>query len=259
MRDKILAGLHHIEDQHDVRIAYACESGSRAWGFPSVDSDYDVRFVYLHSKEWYLSIDVERKRDVIEEPVEDALDLSGWDLRKALGLLRKGNPPLIEWLGSPIVYLEAYGVADQMRELLSRHHFPAASMYHYLHMARGNYRGYLKGPDVWLKKYLYVLRPLLAIRYLEKGLGPVPTEFAVLVDAVVDSLGLRRAIDALVEAKRRGTELGRAPRIEPISRYIEDELGRLEGARFGEEYGRSLGPIEEYNAVFRASLVTVWA
>ncbi len=102
VRDEILTHLEVIEARESVRVLYACESGSRAWGFPSADSDYDVRFIYLHPRDWYLAIDLERKRDVIESPITDHLDVSGWDLRKALQLLRKFNPPLMEWLGLPI-------------------------------------------------------------------------------------------------------------------------------------------------------------
>jgi len=103
MRDTILSRLDQIETQHGVKILYACESGSRAWGFPSTDSDYDVRFLYVHPAEWYLSVD--EKRDVIERPLTpENFDIGGWDLRKALRLFRKSNPPLLEWLGSPNIY-----------------------------------------------------------------------------------------------------------------------------------------------------------
>ncbi len=145
MEQEIRSQLENIEAEEGVRILFACESGSRAWGFPSADSDYDVRFLYLHPPEWYLSIDLEKKRDVIERPINEQIDLSGWDLRKALGLLRKSNPPLLEWLGSPIIYWEKYSVAQQMRALTSTYYSPKACMYHYLHMARGNYREYLRG------------------------------------------------------------------------------------------------------------------
>ena len=94
--------LSAIEAEFGVRILYACESGSRGWGFASPDSDYDVRFIYVHPLAWYLQVHVQR--DVIELPISDELDINGWELRKALGLLRKGNATLIEWLDSPIVY-----------------------------------------------------------------------------------------------------------------------------------------------------------
>lgn len=259
MRDEILEQLLSIETEENVRIVYACESGSRAWGFPSADSDYDVRFIYLHPPHWYLSVNLELKRDVIERSIDGQLDINGWDLRKALQLLQKSNPPLMEWLGSPIVYLEPFTVAGQMRDLMSRYYSPAACLHHYLHMARENYRGYLKGPMVSVKKYFYVLRPLLAIRWIEQGWGVVPTEFQTLVDQVLDSSELKEEIGKLVAAKRRGEELNQAPRIECISRFIEDELARLEGRQFAQEYSRPAGPALAFDRVFQAALEEVWS
>jgi hypothetical protein len=207
-------------------VLYACESGSRAWGFESADSDYDVRFLYVHSRDWYLSI--EDHRDVIERPINDGLDISGWDLRKALRLFRKSNPPLLEWLGSPIVYREKGGTAQRLRGLATEFQSPRACAYHYLHMARGNYREYLQGEEVWTKKYFYVLRPLLAIQWLERGLGLVPTEFQHLVDRLVPEGSIRESIDRLVERKRLGAELAKGPRLAAISDFIESELARYE-------------------------------
>jgi predicted nucleotidyltransferase len=258
MQELILRHLSDIESEEQVRIFYACESGSRAWGFPSANSDYDVRFIYLHPKDWYLSIDLEQKRDVIERPITGMLDFSGWDLRKALKLLRKGNPPLMEWLGSPIIYREWFTVASQMRDLATSYYSPIASLYHYLHMAQGNYRGHLKGPIVWIKKYFYVLRPLLAIKWIERDLGVVPTEFAVLIDKVVDSPQLKEAIEKLVESKRRGEELDRGPRIAVISEFVESEIVRLENVQFEEKYVKPAGSTAEFNRVFRAALDEAW-
>jgi predicted nucleotidyltransferase len=258
MRAEIQIRLRDIEAKEGIRIPYACESGSRAWGFPSADSDYDVRFIYLRPREWYLSIDVERRRDVIEHTGDGKLDISGWDLRKTLQLLRKGNPPLMEWLGSPIVYVERFAVAARMRDLLFKYHSPVACLYHYLHMAQGNYREYLKGTTVWIKKYFYILRPILAIKWIEKGLGIVPTEFQVLADEVVESPKLKGEIDRLVEAKRRGEELDRGPHIAVISEFIEQELARLEGKQFEKNYSAPKAPAAEFNRVFRAALDEVW-
>ena len=153
MKQIILSRLAEIETRENLRIVYACESGSRAWGFPSVNSDYDVRFIYTRPVEWYLSID--EKRDVIEIPIDERLDINGWDLKKALRLIRKTNPPLLEWLGSPIIYYEKYSVVSQLRQFAQKYYSPSACLYHYLHMARGNFRDYLQGDVVWVKKYFY--------------------------------------------------------------------------------------------------------
>lgn len=230
IQTQIQQGLEAIEAREDVQIIYACESGSRAWGFPSADSDYDIRFLYLRSLDWYLSIDVEVQRDVIEQPIEDALDFSGWDVRKALKLLRKSNPPLLEWLNSPIVYAERSDIVARLRNLLTDFYSPVAAFHHYLHMARGNYRDYLHGEIVWIKKYFYVLRPLLAIRWIEAGRDIVPVRFDTLLDSAELPTPLRAAISELIVRKRQGDELARAPRIPIISDFIAAEIARLETA-----------------------------
>jgi len=260
VRQIIREQLRGIEAEKDVRIVYACESGSRAWGFSSTNSDYDVRFIYLHPVDWYLSVNLESKRDVIEyaQPADDLLDINGWDLRKALRLLRKGNPPLAEWLESPTVYRERSTIAQQMRSLMEQYYSPVAASYHYLHMARGNHRVYLKGSTVWVKKYFYVLRPLLAIRWIERGLGIVPMEFMELVDRTVDSPELQDEIVELVAAKRCGEELKWGPRVETINKFINAEFTRLDGKQFERGYKKSRGSIDDFNHVFRAALKEVW-
>ena len=257
MQERIQASLDDCEQSEDVVVCLAVESGSRAWGFPSKNSDYDVRFIYVRRPEWYLSIDLEERRDVIERPLEDEIDLSGWDLRKALKLFRKSNPPLMEWLQCPLVYREQYSLATRLRSLLPLSYSPRAAYYHYLHMARGNFREYLRGETVWLKKYLYVLRPLMAVRWIERGLGPVPMEFQSLVDATVGDASVREAIGRLVAAKAAGAELDRGPRIEPISAFVESELDRLESADVTLETSGS--SVAALNDLFREVVNEVWS
>jgi predicted nucleotidyltransferase len=256
MEEAIQERLREIEHDEEVAICLAVESGSRAWGFPSADSDYDVRFLYVHRPEWYLSVDLEDRRDVIELPIDDALDINGWDVRKALRLFRKSNPPMLEWLQCPIVYRERFSLAARLRRLLPAFFSPKASFFHYLHMARGNLRDYLQGETVWLKKYFYVLRPLLAIGWIERDLGPVPIEFGRLVDAVVDDAALEAAIEDLVARKRAGKELGRGPRNELLSRFIEREIQRHETTAV--DRTAPAPPVEELNALFRETLEEVW-
>ena len=222
---RIQAELKRIEKTEDVTVLYACESGSRAWGFESEDSDYDVRFIYLRKTEWYLTI--QNKRDVIEKPIDDELDVSGWDLPKALHLLRKSNPPLLEWLNSPIVYMQTSSLIDRLGVLMHDYYSPIACMYHYLHMAENNFRKYLKEDEVWTKKYFYVLRPVLACNWIERGLGVVPMEFDKLVDGIVENRDLRREIDDLLVRKRDGAELDKGPRNPVLSGYLEKELIRI--------------------------------
>ncbi len=225
IRAQIEAELKRIEREQGVCIIYACESGSRAWGFASSDSDYDVRFIYIHPTEWYLR--VAAGDDTIERPIKELLDVSGWDLMKALQLLRKSNPPLLEWLQSPIVYYERSSVVQRIRELMPAYYEPAACHYHYLHMAQGNYREFLQGDEVWLKKYFYVLRPVLACLWIERGCGVVPTEFQTLVERILDEGDVKTAIQNLIERKKAGEELDRGPHIPAISSFLSHEVDRL--------------------------------
>jgi len=231
--NSVCAELQRIEQAYDVRVLYACESGSRAWGFASQDSDYDVRFLYVHSRDWYLSI--EDRRDVIEEPISEGLDLSGWELRKALRLLRKSNPPLLEWLKSPVVYAWDESFVHDFKQLADEYYSPARCFQHYLHMAFGNARDYLKHDLVWTKKYLYVLRPLLACRWIERNMGQVPMLFDELVEGIVEDAEVRAAIVSLLARKKAGDELDRAPRDVVLSRYIDAELASLEQVQTEEE------------------------
>lgn len=226
MLARIRERLAAIEKAHQVRIVFACESGSRAWGFPSVDSDYDVRFLYVHDWTWYLRL--HEKRDVIEEPIEDVLDINGWDIRKALRLLTKHNPVLLEWLHSPIVYREDCEVMDAFRQVAITWYRPVNFMFHYYKMAKGNYREYLSGDEVWLKKYLYVLRPLLACKYIESGRGAPPMAFDALLDATLPAGELRQEIGALVARKKEGEELAKGPAVGSINAFIQEQLPRME-------------------------------
>ena len=224
-RAEILHRLHKAEIEHDVTILYACESGSRAWGFASPDSDYDVRFIYAHKPDWYLAFDVERRRDVIEYPIVDEIDCGGWDMKKAMHLFCRTNGALLEWFKSPIKYIERGEFASGMRALENQAVNRTALCYHYSHMARGNAREYLFKDQARLKKYFYVLRPLLAIRYLEAFDQPPPIEFQTLVDEVAPA-SIRPAIEQLLELKARTSELGLGPPIHEINRFITVELER---------------------------------
>jgi hypothetical protein len=203
--------LRQIETQHEVRVLFAVESGSRAWGFPSPDSDYDVRFVYRHERYWYMSL-VDR-RDVIELPLdEDGHDISGWDLRKALQLFMKSNPPLYEWLVSPHVYLQAGDLAAVLREVAVRRYSRQGMGWHYLNMARRTHQAHFVGKSqVSLKKYFYVIRPLCALLWLQQCRDLPPMNLQALLARLDLPNEVRLAIDRLLEAKRRTSEMGKDP------------------------------------------------
>lgn len=143
IRIEIMRRLAAVEEKEGVRILLAIESGSRAWGFASPNSDFDVRFIYARPQEWYLAVDLEDKRDVIEYPIVDDIDLNGWDVRKALQLFWRSNPAVIEWIKSPINYIDKGDFKAGMQELLDSVYTLEKGIYHYRSMAKTNYRGYL--------------------------------------------------------------------------------------------------------------------
>lgn len=181
MEAAIQSAIDDIEREYGVRVLYAAESGSRAWGFASPDSDYDVRFVYAHAPEWYLK--VFEQRDVIERMLPGDLDVSGWELRKALRLMAKCNLAFNEWFDSPIVYRADEAFADHACQLIAHHFQPARALFHYLSMATTTHDEHLVDDTVRLKKLFYFLRPILACRWIEHARTQPPTRFAQLLAA----------------------------------------------------------------------------
>jgi uncharacterized protein len=228
IRTEILARMHNAEKEHGIRILLAVESGSRAWGFESPNSDFDARFIYIHPRDWYLSVGLEEQRDVIEYPIVDDIDLNGWDLRKALRLFWKSNPAFVEWIQSPIVYMQNGGFAELARNLLPDVYSCESGVHHYRSMAKTNFRGYLKADLVPLKKYFYVLRPLLAVRWLERYGTAAPIEFHKMLHLIEDNPPLVADIMALLERKRKTPELGLDLPVPSINAFVEAELERLE-------------------------------
>ncbi|MDR2849201.1 MAG: nucleotidyltransferase domain-containing protein, partial [Verrucomicrobiota bacterium] len=155
MKDSILKKLAGIEQDHGIRILFACESGSRGWQFPSVDSDYDVRFIYVRPLEFYLS--VAEQDDQLTFPINDELDINGWDIRKVLQLLRKSNSTPFEWLQSPIVYRQEPGFKDGLWTLCGQYFDQRVQTHHYLGIARSALDT-MRTDEIRIKKLFYVLR-----------------------------------------------------------------------------------------------------
>ena len=225
MRDivkEINEKLDEIEAKENVHILHAIESGSRAWGFASPDSDYDVRFVYVRRKEDYLKLN--EPRDVIEWQLDDVLDINGWDLKKALKQFARGNATLFEWSGSPIVY-RTTDEWNRIREVSKQYFSEKSAVYHYYGTANSTYQEYLQGDTVRYKKYFYALRPLLAAEYIEKYHAAPPVLFDDLLKMEL-SVELRQAIDELLEIKKKTTEGEEKPHMPVIRDFIMSETER---------------------------------
>lgn len=230
----IYALLGLIKLEHDVTILYAVESGSRAYGLHSEDSDYDVRFLFMRPIADYLTLE-DRKNDTITFTRGD-YDVSGWDIFKAMRLLRKFNPQLLEWFNSPIIYhdaLDNYGAKHPyFREFANRYARTPQLFHHYIHMAEGNYRQYIKNPSeagefVKTKKYLYVLRPLLCLLYVAQHEKFPSLVFEDTWSVIRLPKAIEAEISAIVDAKRQGGEMGYAPANLVLNQWIEVTLERL--------------------------------
>ena len=229
------------------------ESGSRAWGFASPDSDYDVRYIYVRRPEDYVRVD--EIRDTIEGPLDDVMDFSGWDLRKALGLLRRTNPSLIEWAHSPIVYRTTPQwecIAQEMPAFFD----PLSNLHHYCSMAQSDWHKHMMGEAVKAKKYFYALRPVLCCRWLEKYGTPAPVPFDELRKETLPQ-ELAQTVDELLEYKRTADESEKIAHIAALDAFLLSEIKRITEVMRG--MGRvTLPGYDQLNPLLRETIRSAW-
>jgi predicted nucleotidyltransferase len=247
MREEILQKLKDIETTEQVKILYACESGSRAWGFASPDSDYDVRFIYTRPVNHYLSI--YDKRDVIEIPVNEVLDINGWDIRKAMQLMRRSNAPLFEWLQSPIIYTKVDAFHNDINTLAPIYFSLRAGMHHYLSMTHRTLSQDLDKDEVKLKKYFYALRPILAAKWIMEKSEIPPMEFSKLRASIQHEKEINQLIDNLLEEKSKTVEKGLIKKIAPLNDFIAKVLS--DGGQYVQNTQAEEKEEEPLNELFR--------
>ena len=221
MTETILQKLSELEQNENIKILYACESGSRAWGFASPDSDFDVRFIYARPVNDYLCIT--ELPDNLGLPVNEVLDIGGWDIKKALKLFLKSNSTLYEWLQSPIVYQEDSAFADDLRKLMLEYFSLRSGANHYLSMAHNTLRDDLQTEQVKLKRYFYALRPALACLWIVEKQTVPPMEFEHLRVMITDT-GVQNAINELLERKKIADEKALIAPVPLLNQWLSDTL-----------------------------------
>ena len=249
MKKRILEELNKIEKNNDVKVIYACESGSRAWGFASEDSDFDVRFIYVHTKDWYLTI--ADKPDVIEIPFDGVLDINGWDIRKSLKLLRKSNSPLLEWLSSPIKYRNGGSVMNAFVKISTDAFLPESSCHHYLSMAQNIINDFKEKEKASVKSYLYSLRSILCCRWIIKRVNQPPMKIQDLLNEFLPSGELRELVDKQIDLKIKGTESTKINRSLFFEEYLESQHNFIENNI--PKNPKKL-PVETFDSVFQIIL-----
>jgi len=252
MKNRIAKELDSIEQSQGVKIIYACESGSRAWGFASKDSDYDVRFIYAHPQDWYLSI--AEKKDVIEIPVNEELDISGWDIRKSLRLLRRSNSPLLEWLSSPFVYRKVEAAVYSFHALSEKAFLPESSCHHYLSMARSSIAKFQNEQEIKIKSYLYAVRTLLCCKWIIGQMSQPPMKIQDLLKEYLPTGKIRHFVDQLIELKGNGVESIRIERSSHFEDYLNGEFRSLD-AKIPKNPEKI--PVEEFDAVLKEILLSI--
>jgi predicted nucleotidyltransferase len=244
--------LDAIEQQHKVTVLYACESGSRAWGVASSDSDFDVRFIYAYTPDDYLSI--EDRLDQINLPLSDQLDISGWDIRKALRQFQGSNAALYEWLQSPQVYHEVNGFSSRLRELAPSYFSLRAGLHHYLGQARNIMKNELQGNQVSLQRYFYALRPVLAIRWILRRREVPPVAIAPLLELLAEEeQDVRQVVGELVARKAGAEESALVPPIRVLHDFIR--AGIEEGLAKVPAVPVQRGDLEPLDQLFREVIV----
>lgn len=225
MREIIQEKLRQLELENNIRVLFACESGSRAWGFPSPDSDYDVRFVYANEVNWYVTLT--EKQDVVELPVNEVLDIGGWDVRKALRLMAKSNAVIFEWMQSPIMYRKDEQFLEEFKLIAPGCFSPIAAMHHYLSMAKGKFEECMIGENVKLKKYMYCLRAVLSALWILHRKSIPPMELLPLMNELPD-VHIRNKVHALVKLKATQPETYLHPHEEELEWFLNAGIKRCE-------------------------------
>ncbi|MEO3406379.1 nucleotidyltransferase domain-containing protein [Mucilaginibacter sp. CAU 1740] len=246
MNQTIQQKLLGLEQAENIKILYACESGSRAWGFASPDSDYDVRFFYVRPLDHYLSIT--NMPDFLDFPLNDELDLRGWDIQKALKLFLKSNSSPYEWLQSPVVYMEATGFANELRALMPGYFSPKAMANHYASLAFNALTDDLQGDEMNLKRLFYALRSALACLWIVDRQSVPPMEFAKLRVIITDD-AVQQAIEPLLEQKRNAVEKAAVKSVPVLKQWLTETLSYCK-ARIA-ELPSEKKQTDKLNALFR--------
>lgn len=243
--------LCDLEKENHIRILYACESGSRAWGFPSPDSDFDVRFIYARKKNDYLSI--HEINDVIDLPVNEVLDIGGWDVKKALKLFLKSNGPLYEWLQSPIVYMDESGFATALQQLMPKYFSLRSAGNHYLSMAINTVNNDLQGEQIKMKRYFYALRSALACKWIVERQTVPPMEFGEL-RILVDGKSFQSDIDELLKLKAVSDEKTIIKPFPVLDDWLNETLTMCK--ELMSQIPSNRQPADELNAIFRKYIIS---
>ena len=256
IRESILNKLKETENIYKVKIPLAIESGSRGWGFASIDSDYDCRFIYVHLKDRYLS--VFDKKDVIEYASDAIFDINGWDIKKVLLHITKSNAVMHEWLSSNEIYIKDKYIAGLLQDLASDYFNPIAASYHYLSIAKNTFNEIITTDEAKLKKYFYILRPIANLNFIYQY-GKIPyMEYDKTLNEIDVGLEIIALINELKQIKAVSNESHKIKTNKTLIQYFQKEIDlfteKLKEMKFNKNRN-----YEKVDKVFREIIDKVWS
>ena len=249
----IIKRLEDIQEENNITILYAFESGSRAWGFPSPNSDFDVRFIYMNRPEWYLSIN--ESRDSIEFIEDKLFDFNGWDIRKALQLLYSSNVTPFEWMQSGIVYMNRFEFKQEMNRIAIDYFQPKSAIHHYIGLTNKTFNGSLQSEKVKIKKYFYALRPVLCAKWIKETGSVPPLEFHKLFP-VIHNNEVYEKIMILLEKKKTAKEGELFESDNVLNQFIAENIESC--STYADDLEPERNEPEPLNIFFRNLLKTVY-
>ncbi|WP_156291630.1 nucleotidyltransferase domain-containing protein [Oceanobacillus salinisoli] len=257
MEEIIISKLKELETGHRVKILYACEAGSRSWGLHTNESDFDVRFIYIHPPNYYLSIDpvgIGKKKDVINVPIDKSLDIHGWELTKALRLFRKSNPALLEWMHAGIVYHEAFSTMKEMKKMEPGIFSAKTCIHHYVNMAKNNFSKISQQEEINIKMYIHAVRPILLAKWMIKHQTFPPIHFLTLTEDLVHESEEIRLLTEIKTNKQHIESLND----KKLNSFINKEIRQLEELVKDVPMKKSYHITERLNHLFQHTLIEVW-
>ena len=255
IKQTILQKLHKTEENYHVKIPLAIESGSRGWGFAATNADYDCRFLYVHQKDWYLSV-LERK-ELIEYAVDEVFDIQGYDISRAIKYIMKPQATLYEWISSNVVYIRNEPILAKLQELAIEFFNPIPISYHYLSLAKKMFSEINDVETAKIKKYFYILRPIANLNYIQQH-GKMPyMEYDRTLAEIDLNPEIYSAIRELKAQKMAAREHYLIPKFEPLTRYFQDELARFEICLKDMKHAKTKN-YELADSIFRSIIEDVW-
>lgn len=255
IKEMIIYKLKETESHYGVKIPLAIESGSREWGFASPDSDYDCRFIYVHEKDWYLS--VLEKKDIIDYAADPVFDVNGWDLKKVLQHIMKSNAVMFEWLSSNEIYTRDESIYCLLQELADEFFNPVAVSYHYLSIAKNKLAEILSEEDSKLKRYFYILRPIANLRYIYQYDKIPYMEYNRTLAEIETAPEILSAINELKKIKAVSDESYRVRKNEQLIAYFQKEIELFAERLKNMKYNKNRD-YKRVDSVFKEIIERMW-